>query len=292
MIYIVNCTGDARQILHTAFLAYSEECTELDTHDLLFLQEDGQVKIFSNGKELVFTADDYVYIKSSHHDIEGTCLLANILSQKGVAFTDPVNMQCSQITDKAFQSILLPTKGIPFPRSLVGKKEAFLEQKNSELIAEYFGKEFVLKSSGSKGEGVVLVDLEKETALAEQIESVTTDENKDKFLTIQQKLEKRCDYRILVVDGVVIGRLKKCSEGFRTHFVHGGHQEEFTKDDDVRALDDLAIRAVHSVGYTVGGVDIASQDSDLYTFEVNKNPGIHGLENVVERDFVKNLIPK
>lgn len=287
ILYFINPNGDAGQLLEEVFAASEMQHRTLWTHDLLFLQSAGTVEIFLHDEQLQFSSDDFVYIKSSEVDRGGACLFAHVLNQKGVRFSDPANLSGDVVTDKAFQSIVFPLRKVAFPKTLVARKETLVA--HEKLIRELFSDTFVLKTSGRKGEGVTRCDLSSGESLSDQIEAVLTDENRDKLITIQEMIEKRCDFRVLVVNGSVVGRLKKCSDSLRTHFSHGGTSEAFEESDDIAALDALAIAATEAAGYTVSGVDIVKNGDTLQVFEVNKNPGMHGLEEEVRRHFVSSL---
>jgi len=287
--YSVNIRNSAAgPMLEALFDASRADNRKLFTKDLLFFQSDGNVDIFIDGEKLCVTPEDFVYIKSSDVDSEGTCLLAHVLHAHDVPFSDPVNLSTEVVTDKSFQSIVLPLRNVAFPRSLVGKRDALLA--NEQLVRDLFGDQCVIKAAGRKGQSVAVCDLTSPTSFSDTLEEVVTDENAYKLITVQEVVDKRCDFRVLVVRKEVIGRLKKCSDSLLTHFTYGGVNEEFAESDDRAAIDALAVSATSAAGYTVGGVDIVNNAGTLQVFEVNKNPGMHGLEKQVKERFLPSLI--
>jgi len=88
------------------------------------------------------------------------------------------------------------------------------------------------------------------------------------YVIVQKYAHQKFDYRVLVLDGVVLGIMKRTPpEGeFRSNMGLGS-RSEIVFDDNIAKL---AILAAHGLDFA--GVDILEEDGDLKVIEINSKP--------------------
>ena len=289
MIYLVNLSGRSAKFIKQSFIDAGNNITECDSENFSYYQDKNHCKVFYDGQLIQFDHNDYVYIKSSQQRVESVSLLANVLLSKGVRFNDSINAESSHRSSKAFQSILLPcAQQLPFPKSLVLKSSTL--DSNVDLINKNFDTNYVLKYWGSKGRAVRVITPNE--SLKDAVKDLLAEsKQKNSFFTIQEIIEKECDYRVMVVNNKVLGTIKRSSDSFHTNLSKGGRHELVTGESSVADIESLGLQAAKAMNYDVAGVDIVrSQDGQCYIFEVNKNPGCRGFESIVIKDFAKTLL--
>jgi RimK family alpha-L-glutamate ligase len=111
------------------------------------------------------------------------------------------------------------------------------------------------------------------------LENLLTDLNEDKKLGryyIQEFLELKADYRILVVADQVVGAMLRIPRkgDFRANFSLGGTVEPAPLTEEMKVL---AERAAKATNCNFAGVDIVyTKDNKPYLLEVNRTPGFQG----------------
>lgn len=156
-----------------------------------------------------------------------------------------------------------------------------------DLIKMVGGAPLVIKLlEGTQGIGVVLAETKK--AASSVIEAFYGLGNN---ILIQEfiKESKGSDIRAFVVDGKVVGAMKRTAkEGeFRSNLHRGGSAElvKLTKKEK-----DTAIQAAKELGLTVCGVDMLPSDRGPLVLEVNSSPGLEGIEKTTEKDIASEVI--
>ncbi|CAA0193567.1 ribosomal protein S6 modification protein [Tenacibaculum maritimum] len=157
----------------------------------------------------------------------------------------------------------------------------------SEVIKKVGGAPLIIKLlEGTQGLGVVLAETKKAA------ESVLEAFNGLKARVIVQefiKEAKGADIRAFVVDGVVVGAIKRQGkEGeFRSNLHRGGSAEiiELTEDEE-----NAALKAVKAMKLGVAGVDMLQSDRGPLILEVNSSPGLEGIEVATNKDIAKSII--
>lgn len=100
---------------------------------------------------------------------------------------------------------------------------------------------------------------------------------------------KGADLRVLVVDGVVIGAMKRQGkEGeFRSNLHQGGTASiiELSEEEE-----NAALKATKTLGLGIAGVDMLQSDSGPLILEVNSSPGLEGIESATGKDVAKSII--
>lgn len=156
-----------------------------------------------------------------------------------------------------------------------------------DLIKMVGGAPLVIKLlEGTQGIGVVLAETKK--AASSVIEAFYGLGNN---ILIQEyiKESKGSDIRAFVVDGKVVGAMKRTAkEGeFRSNLHRGGSAELIKLSRKER---ETAVRAAKELGLTVCGVDMLPSDRGPLVLEVNSSPGLEGIEKATGKDIASEVI--
>jgi ribosomal protein S6--L-glutamate ligase len=139
---------------------------------------------------------------------------------------------------------------------------------------------------GTQGLGVILAETKK--AAESVLEAFNGLEAR---VVLQEYIAEAggADIRVLVVDGKVVGAMKRqAKEGeFRSNLHRGGTAEiiELTEDEE-----DAAIKATRVMGLGVAGVDLLQSSRGPLILEVNSSPGLEGIENATKKDVARSII--
>ncbi|KOH46599.1 30S ribosomal protein S6--L-glutamate ligase [Sunxiuqinia dokdonensis] len=139
---------------------------------------------------------------------------------------------------------------------------------------------------GTQGLGVVLAETDNAA------ESVIEAFNGLKARVIVQeyiKESKGADVRAFVVDGVVVGAMKRQGKKgeFRSNLHRGGTAEiiELSEDEE-----NAALKAARVMGLGVAGVDMLQSNHGPLILEVNSSPGLEGIESATGTDIARSII--
>lgn len=155
------------------------------------------------------------------------------------------------------------------------------------IIKNVGGAPLVIKLlEGTQGVGVVLAENDNAA------ESVLEAFNGLKARVIVQEFIKEAggaDIRAFVVDGVVVGAMKRQGkEGeFRSNLHRGGTASLYDLTDDE---ENAALKAAKSLGLGVAGVDMLQSKKGPLIMEVNSSPGLEGIEGATGKDIAKSII--
>lgn len=156
-----------------------------------------------------------------------------------------------------------------------------------DLINMVGGAPLVIKLlEGTQGIGVVLAETRK--AASSVIEAFYGLGNN---ILVQEyvKEAKGADIRAFVVDGKVVGAMKRTAkEGeFRSNLHRGGTAEVIKLTKRER---ETAIAAARAMGLTVAGVDMLPSDRGPLILEVNSSPGLEGIESATGKNVALEII--
>jgi ribosomal protein S6--L-glutamate ligase len=139
---------------------------------------------------------------------------------------------------------------------------------------------------GTQGVGVVLAENQNAA------ESVLEAFNGLKARVIVQEFIKEAggaDIRAFVVDGVVVGAMKRQGkEGeFRSNLHRGGTAQiiELTDEEE-----NAALKAAKVLGLGIAGVDMLQSKKGPLIMEVNSSPGLEGIEGATGKDIASAII--
>jgi len=157
----------------------------------------------------------------------------------------------------------------------------------NSIIEKVGGAPCILKLlEGTQGIGVVLA----ETPSAAK--SVLEAFNGLQARVIVQQFIKEAggsDLRAFVVDGVVVGAMKRQGkEGeFRSNLHQGGTAKLIDLSEEE---ENAALRAAKALELGIAGVDMLQSDSGPLIMEVNSSPGLEGIEGATGKDIAKAII--
>jgi ribosomal protein S6--L-glutamate ligase len=156
-----------------------------------------------------------------------------------------------------------------------------------EIVQAAGGAPVVVKLlEGTQGLGVVLAETDNAA------ESVIDAFNGLKVRVIVQEFieeAKGADIRAFVVDGVVVGAMKRQAKKgeFRSNLHRGGTAEviELTEEEE-----NAALKAARVMGLGICGVDMLQSKNGPLILEVNSSPGLEGIEKVTGKNIAKSII--
>lgn len=156
-----------------------------------------------------------------------------------------------------------------------------------EIVKAAGGAPVVIKLlEGTQGLGVVLAETDNAA------ESVLEAFNGLRVRVIVQEFiaeAKGADVRAFVVDGVVVGAMKRQGKKgeFRSNLHRGGTAEfiKLTEEEE-----NAALKAARVMGLGVCGVDLLQSNHGPLIMEVNSSPGLEGIESATDIDIAKSII--
>lgn len=199
------------------------------------------------------------------------------------AFTTVSSQALVQSRDKLRSLQILSKAGLGLPKTVFTNYSKDV----SEVISRVGGAPLIIKLlEGTQGLGVVLAETKNAA------ESVLEAFNGLQARVIVQefiKEAKGADIRVLVVDGQVVGAMKReAKEGeFRSNLHRGGSAKIITLSDEE---ENAAIKAAKALKLGVAGVDMLQSDRGPLILEVNSSPGLEGIETATGMDIAKSII--
>ncbi len=177
----------------------------------------------------------------------------------------------------------LSKAGIGMPKTVFTNYSRDVE----EVIEHVGGVPVIIKLlEGTQGLGVVLA--ETKNAAESVLEAFNGLEAR---VIVQEfiKEAKGADLRALIVDGQVVGAMKRQGkEGeFRSNLHRGGSANVIKlNQDEIR----LAMQASKALKLPVCGVDMLQSSRGPLLLEVNSTPGLEGIEGATGRNIAKSII--
>ena len=206
-------------------------------------------------------------------------VLARLEARGVTVLNSPKSVECA--VDKYLTTAKLEAAGLPVPATVA------CENSDDALAAfERLGGDVVVKPIfGSEGRGILRVS-DPDLALR----TFRTLERLDAVLYLQRFVEHRgFDIRVLVLDGRVLGGMRRVSDGdFRTNVSRKGRGEAHVVTDlEV----EWALRAAAATGARFAGIDILyDRDGQGFVIEVNAVPGWRAFEKVTGMDVARVVI--
>lgn len=185
--------------------------------------------------------------------------------------------------DKLRSLQVLSRAGLGLPKTVFTN----YAKETEEILSEVGGAPVIIKLlEGTQGLGVVLAENKKAA------KSVIEAFNGLKARIIVQEFigeSKGSDIRALVVDGEVVGAMKRTAkEGeFRSNLHRGGKAEVINMSEDEKRT---AVLAAKKLGLAVAGVDILQSNRGPLIIEVNSSPGLEGIEKATGVDVAGKII--
>ncbi len=177
----------------------------------------------------------------------------------------------------------LSKAGIGMPKTFFTNYSTDIE----EVIAHIGGVPLIIKLlEGTQGLGVVLA--ETKNAAQSVLEAFNGLEAR---VIVQEFIAeaKGADLRALVVDGHVVGAMKRQGiEGeFRSNLHRGGTAKVIRlSEQEIK----LAMKASKALRLPVCGVDMLQSSRGPLLLEVNSTPGLEGIEGATQKNIAKSII--
>lgn len=139
---------------------------------------------------------------------------------------------------------------------------------------------------GTQGVGVVLAETHNAaTSVLEAFHGMKA------RVIVQEYIKESngADIRAFVVDGVVVGAMKRQGrEGeFRSNLHRGGTATRIELTDDE---ENAALKAARVLGLGIAGVDMLQSNTGPKIMEVNSSPGLEGIEKATNVDIAQKII--
>ena len=138
----------------------------------------------------------------------------------------------------------------------------------------------------TQGKGVILAETRKAaSALIDAFRGLDANFLVQEFV----KEASGTDIRCLVVDGKVVGAIKRTGQAgeFRSNIHQGGSA---SKTRLTKAERQTAVKSAKAMGLNVAGVDILRSDKGPLLLEVNSSPGLQGIEKATGNDIAAEII--
>lgn len=185
--------------------------------------------------------------------------------------------------DKLRSLQILSKVGLNLPKTVFSNHSKDVEH----IISNVGGTPLVIKLlEGTQGIGVVLAETQKAAeSVLEAFRGLRARVIAQQFI----KEAKGADIRVLVVDGVIVGAMKRQGKKgeFRSNLHRGGTAEIIQLTDEE---ENAALKAVKTLGLGVAGVDMLQSKSGPMILEVNSSPGLEGVEKATNADVAKVII--
>ncbi|MDQ3192676.1 MAG: 30S ribosomal protein S6--L-glutamate ligase [Bacteroidota bacterium] len=185
--------------------------------------------------------------------------------------------------DKLRSLQILSRAGLGMPKTVFTNHSKDVMQ----VIDKVGGAPLVIKLlEGTQGLGVVLAETKKAAeSVIEAFYGLKTRIIVQEFI----KEAKAADIRAFVVDGIVVGAMKRQGkEGeFRSNLHRGGTASIFKLSREEKAA---ALKAAKTLGLAIAGVDMLQSSRGPLILEVNSSPGLEGIERATDIDIAAKII--
>lgn len=185
--------------------------------------------------------------------------------------------------DKITSMQVLVSQGIRVPKSVISNNEMRIP----EMIDLVQPMPIIIKlARGTHGVGVIKSNDPKSA------ESIIETLNRTKQKVILQPFideAKGADIRAFVVDGVIVGAMKRqAKEGeFRSNLHRGGSATIIDLSEEEKSV---ALRATKAMGLHIAGVDMLQTSQGPMVLEVNASPGLEGIETTTHVDIAGKIV--
>jgi ribosomal protein S6--L-glutamate ligase len=236
--------------------------------------------IYYKGR-LLESTDAIIPRIGASHTYYGAAVIRQFEMMK--TFTTLESQALTRSRDK-LRSLQLLTRGnIGIPKTVFTN----YSKHTNEIINNVDGAPVVIKLlEGTQGLGVVLA--ETDSAASSVIEAFN---GLHARVILQEYIKeaKGADIRVLVVDGQVIGAMKRQGKvgEFRSNLHRGGKATLVQLSDEE---ENTAIKAARTLGLGISGVDLLQSERGPLVMEVNSSPGLEGIERSTKKDIAGSII--
>lgn len=214
------------------------------------------------------------------HTFYGTAVVRQFEMQH--VFSTVESQALMRSRDKLRSLQILSRAGLGLPKTIFTNYS-----RDVKGIVDVVGAPCIIKVlEGTQGLGVVLAENKKAA-----ISVIEAFHGLKERVIIQEFIEeaKGSDIRALVVDGRVVGAMKRTAKDgeFRSNLHRGGVAQliELSTEEEI-----AAIKACKTLGLSVAGVDMLQSKRGPLILEVNSSPGLEGIEKATNIDIATEII--
>ena len=198
-------------------------------------------------------------------------------------FTATESQALVRSRDKLRSLQILARAGLDLPKTVFSN----YSKNVSNIVDKVGGAPLVIKLlEGTQGLGVVLADNRNSAeSILEAFNGLQARVIVQEFI----KEAKGADLRAFIVDGVVVGAMKRQGkEGeFRSNLHRGGSADIIKLTDEE---ENAALKAARVMGLGIAGVDMLQSARGPLILEVNSSPGLEGIESATGKDIATQII--
>jgi ribosomal protein S6--L-glutamate ligase len=198
-------------------------------------------------------------------------------------FTATESQALVRSRDKLRSLQILARAGLDLPKTVFSN----YSKNVSNIVDKVGGAPLVIKLlEGTQGLGVVLADNRNSAeSILEAFNGLQARVIVQEFI----KEAKGADIRAFIVDGVVVGAMKRQGkEGeFRSNLHRGGSANIIKLTDEE---ENAALKAAKVMGLGIAGVDMLQSARGPLILEVNSSPGLEGIETATGKDIATQII--
>lgn len=185
--------------------------------------------------------------------------------------------------DKLRSLQILSRAGLEMPKTVFTN----FSQEVEDIIDSVGGPPLIIKLlEGTQGVGVVLAPTRN---AAESV--IQAFHGLKARVIVQEFIEESegADIRAFVVDGKVVGAMKRTSEEgeFRSNLHRGGTSQLIKLSKQERKA---ALTAANAMGLSIAGVDMLQSQRGAMVLEVNSSPGLEGIEKATDQDIAGKIV--
>lgn len=240
---------------------------------------------------------DVILFREVFRKMKAAIMLARYLKTNSNVLVIDNNLSTEQfLVNKVREGLTLKAAGLPFPKTFYALTlEQYLN--NLEYIESFLGYPLLVKHN-SAGKGAKIYKVDSREELVDKIKQINAEDPKKaiKRYHLQEFLNLKADYRVLVVGRKVVGAMQRIpKEGeFRANFSLGGSVKPVELTPELKSLAERATQAVNS---DFAGVDVVyTTENKPYILEVNRTPGFEGFTKAHKIDvpqlFVDYILQK
>ena len=198
-------------------------------------------------------------------------------------FTATESQALVRSRDKLRSLQILARAGLDLPKTVFSN----YSKNVSNIVDKVGGAPLVIKLlEGTQGLGVVLAETRNSAeSILEAFNGLQARVIVQEFI----KEAKGADLRAFIVDGVVVGAMKRQGkEGeFRSNLHRGGSADIIKLTDEE---ENAALKAARVMGLGIAGVDMLQSARGPLILEVNSSPGLEGIESATGKDIATQII--
>jgi len=279
----LNITYTIQRIVDT-FEKYGFEMRVINSRDIdIYLTNYERKSIVI--KNVVTKLPDFVLSRTGASTHFATLAIYRHLERLGVPVLNK-SEAVEAAKDKLYSLQILAQNKIPVPKTILLRFPL-----NVEYVIKRLGLPIIIKClSGMQGKGVFMAKTKDELqTYCDLLESV----NPNIPMIFQECLQHSLgrDIRVLVINGKVIGAMKRSNdEDFRANIHRGGEGSAFKLNQHAEYM---ALQAAKLLGLDIAGVDLLFDDPKGKKFricEVNSSPGMEGFEKATGLDVPASLV--